>query len=407
MHIHPLDTEDIGLKTLEKHLIRTETEKELFIGVPREQSPDEGRVSLSPGGVRLLTANGHKVRIQQDAGRDAKFSDEEYREAGAEIVELEKEVFEQTEIVLKVAPLTSEELEWVQKGQTIISALHLGSQNEHYFKSMLEKSTTGIAYEYIKGADQEFPLVRMMHEITGSMAVQIAAHYLESKTGEHAGQGIMLGGISGVPPATVAILGAGITAEYAARTALGYGAQVFVMDNDLTALRRLENALDRRIITAVANEQYLRNALQFADVLIGSAFKEGETSSVWITKEMVSTMKEGSVLVDTVIDQGGCIESSKATTHSQPTFLKHGVTHYCVPNIPSKVARTGTYALNNVLVPYVLAIGQNGGIQECLWRNTDLRNGTYTYKGHLTKQSLGKAYGIPVREIEMLIASQI
>jgi alanine dehydrogenase len=407
MHIHPLDTEDIGLKTLEKHLIRNETEKELFIGVPREQSPDEGRVSLSPGGVRLLTANGHKVRIQQDAGRDAKFSDEEYREAGAEIVELEKEVFEQAEIVLKVAPLTSEELEWVQKGQTIISALHLGSQNENYFKSMLEKATTGIAYEYIKGADQEFPLVRMMHEITGSMAVQIAAHYLESKTGEHAGQGIMLGGISGVPPATVAILGAGITAEYAARTALGYGAQVFVMDNDLTALRRLENALDRRIITAVANEQYLRNALKFADVLIGSAFKEGETSSVWITEEMVSTMKEGSVLVDTVIDQGGCIESSKATTHSQPTFLKHGVTHYCVPNIPSKVARTGTYALNNVLVPYVLAIGQNGGIQECLWRNTDLRNGTYTYKGHLTKQSLGKAYGIPVREIEMLIASQI
>ncbi len=309
--------------------------------------------------------------------------------------------------MLKVAPLTSEELEWVQKGQTIISALHLGSQNENYFKSMLEKATTGIAYEYIKGADQEFPLVRMMHEITGSMAVQIAAHYLESKTGEHAGQGIMLGGISGVPPATVAILGAGITAEYAARTALGYGAQVFVMDNDLTALRRLENALDRRIITAVANEQYLRNALKFADVLIGSAFKEGETSSVWITEEMVSTMKEGSVLVDTVIDQGGCIESSKATTHSQPTFLKHGVTHYCVPNIPSKVARTGTYALNNVLVPYVLAIGQNGGIQECLWRNTDLRNGTYTYKGHLTKQSLGKAYGIPMREIEMLIASQI
>lgn len=407
MHIHPLDTEDIGLKTLEKHLIRTETEKELFIGVPREQSPDEGRVSLSPGGVRLLRANGHKVKIQQDAGRDAKFSDEEYREAGAEIVELEKEVFEQAEIVLKVAPLTSEELEWVQKGQTIISALHLGSQNENYFKSMLEKATTGIAYEYIKGADQEFPLVRMMHEITGSMAVQIAAHYLESKTGEHAGQGIMLGGISGVPPATVAILGAGITAEYAARTALGYGAQVFVMDNDLTALRRLENALDRRIITAVANEQYLRNALKFADVLIGSAFKEGETSSVWITEEMVSTMKEGSVLVDTVIDQGGCIESSKATTHSQPTFLKHGVTHYCVPNIPSKVARTGTYALNNVLVPYVLAIGQNGGIQECLWRNTDLRNGTYTYKGHLTKQSLGKAYGIPMREIEMLIASQI
>jgi alanine dehydrogenase len=296
---------------------------------------------------------------------------------------------------------------WVQGNQTIISALHLGSQEEAFFTNILKKSGTGIAYEFIKGADNEFPLVRMMHEITGSMAVQIAAHYLETSDTKEGGQGIMLGGISGVPPATVAILGAGITAEYAARTALGYGAQVFVMDNDLAALRRLENALDRRIITAVANEQYLRNALKFADVLIGSAFQEGEKSSVWISEEMVRTMKTGSVIVDTVIDQGGCIETSRPTTHSKPTYSQHGVTHYCVPNIPSKVARTGTYALNNVLVPYVLAIGENGGIQECLWRNTALRNGTYTYRGHLTKPSLGKAFGLPVREIELLIASQI
>lgn len=407
MQIHPLDTEEIGLKTLEKHLIRTHTQKHLHVGVPKEHSVDEGRVSISPGGVRILSANGHKIRVEQGAGADAKFTDQEYSEAGAEIVESTESTFDQADIIVKVAPLTPEEMTWVQGNQTIISALHLGSQEEAFFTNILKKSATGIAYEFIKGADNEFPLVRMMHEITGSMAVQIAAHYLETSDTKEGGQGIMLGGISGVPPATVAILGAGITAEYAARTALGYGAQVFVMDNDLAALRRLENALDRRIITAVANEQYLRNALKFADVLIGSAFQEGEKSSVWISEEMVRTMKTGSVIVDTVIDQGGCIETSRPTTHSKPTYSQHGVTHYCVPNIPSKVARTGTYALNNVLVPYVLAIGENGGIQECLWRNTGLRNGTYTYRGHLTKPSLGKAFGLPVREIELLIASQI
>jgi alanine dehydrogenase len=236
------------------------------------------------------------------------------------------------------------------------------------------------------------------------MSVQVGAHYLEKNDG---GQGIMLGGISGIPPATVVILGAGITAEYAARTALGYGAQVFVMDNDLAKLRHLENALDRRIITATANYQYLSSALQYADVVIGAALFEGERAPVLVTEPMVASMKQGSVIVDTVIDQGGCIATSKATTHSNPTYMEHGVIHYCVPNIPSNVARTATYALNNVIVPYLLAIGDAGGIRECLWTNTALRNGTYVYKKHLTKKSLSKIFDMPYREIEMLIASQI
>lgn len=236
------------------------------------------------------------------------------------------------------------------------------------------------------------------------MSVQIGAHYLEKNEG---GQGIMLGGISGIPPATVLILGAGITAEYAARTALGYGAQVFVMDNDLARLRHLENALDRRIITATANYQYLSSAIQSADVVIGAAMFEGERAPCLVTEPMVTSMKPGSVIVDTVIDQGGCIATSKATTHSKPTYLEHDVIHYCVPNIPSNVARTATYALNNVIVPYLLAIGDAGGIRECLWTNTALRNGTYVYKKHLTKKSLSKIFDMPYREIEMLIASQI
>ncbi len=404
MDINPLDTEQLGIQTLEKHLLRTTSEVSLRIGIPKENSIDEKRVSLTPGGVSVLRANGHEIFIEKGAGEEAKFTDRDYAEAGAEIALSADDLFKKSELILKVAPLSPDEFERLEPNHTIVSALHLGSQNQEYFEALSSKSVTGIGYEFIRGADKEFPIVRMMHEITGSIAVQIAAHYMESRS---SGQGIMLGGISGVPPATVVILGAGITGEYAARTALGYGAQVFVMDNDLTVLRRLENALDRRIITAVANQQYLSNALKFADVIIGAAMAEGERSPCWVTEEMVAGMKAGSVIVDTVIDQGGCVATSRATTHSNPIFSVHDVTHYCVPNIPANVARTATYALNNVLVPYVLAIGDAGGVKECLWDNVALRNGTYAYKKHITKKSISEMFDIPYREIEMLIASQI
>ncbi|MFD2532824.1 alanine dehydrogenase [Gracilimonas halophila] len=404
MDIKPLDTEQIGLKTLEKHLIRSKSKVSLKIGLPKEISNDERRVTLTPGGVSILKANGHEIFIEKGAGEDANFPDREYADAGAEIAYSAQDVFKKSDLILKIAPLVEEEFDLLENDQSLISALHMGSQSVEYLEKMIEKSVTGIGYEFIRGEDKEFPIVRMMHEITGSMSVQIAAHYLESMSG---GQGIMLGGISGVPPATVVILGAGITGEYAARTALGYGAQVFVMDTDLTALRRLENALDRRIITAVANHQYLNTALKFADIIIGAAMAEGERSPCWVTEDMVSGMKAGSVIVDTVIDQGGCVATSEATTHSNPVFTKHDVIHHCVPNIPANVPRTATYALNNVLVPYILAIGDAGGVKECLWENVALRNGTYTYKKHITKKSLAKMFDKPYREIEMLIASQI
>lgn len=404
MDIKPLDTEQIGLKTLEKHLIRSKSEVSLKIGLPREISNDERRVTLTPGGVSILKANGHDIFIEKGAGEDANFPDREYADAGAEIAYSASDVFKKSDLILKIAPLTKEEFELLEPDQSLISALHMGSQTEEYLKALTKKSITGIGYEFIRGEDKEFPIVRMMHEITGSMSVQIAAHYLESMSG---GQGIMLGGISGVPPATVVILGAGITGEYAARTALGYGAQVFVMDTDLAALRRLENALDRRIITAVANHQYLNTALKFADIIIGAAMAEGERSPCWVTEEMVAGMKAGSVIVDTVIDQGGCVATSRPTTHSNPVYSEHEVIHHCVPNIPANVPRTATYALNNVLVPYILAIGNAGGVKECLWENVALRNGTYTYKKHITKKTLAKMFDMPYREIEMLIASQI
>lgn len=404
MDINPLETEQIGIQTLEKRLMKSESNISLKIGVPREVSNDERRLCLTPGGVSVLTANGHEVFIEQDAGAEANFTDDEFADAGAEIAFSIDEVYQKSDMIVKVAPPSDSELELLEQDQTLLSALHLGNATEEFIDLLIKKNITAIGFEFIKGDDKEFPIVRMMHEITGSMSVQIGAHYLEKNEG---GQGIMLGGISGIPPATVLILGAGITAEYAARTALGYGAQVFVMDNDLARLRHLENALDRRIITATANYQYLSSAIQSADVVIGAAMIEGERAPCLVTEPMVSSMKSGSVIVDTVIDQGGCIATSRATTHSMPTFMKHDVIHYCVPNIPSNVARTATYALNNVIVPYLLAIGDAGGIRECLWTNTALRNGTYVYKKHLTKKSLSKIFDMPYREIEMLIASQI
>jgi alanine dehydrogenase len=403
MELNPLDTEQLSIKTLEKRLMKSQSQVSLKIGIPREISKDERRISLTPAGISVLKANGHEIYIEKNAGIDAHFTDNDFSEAGATIVYSPQEVFKQSDIIVKVAPPTAEEQEWLQSGQVLLSALHLGNTSEEFLKTLIAKGVTALGYEFIH-QDGEFPLVRMMHEITGSMAVQIAAHYLENNSN---GQGIMLGGISGIPPATVVILGAGIIGEYAARTALGYGAQVFVMDNDLAQLRRLENSLDRRIITATATHQYLSSALEVADVVIGAAMTEGERAPCWVTEPMVASMKNGSVIVDTVIDQGGCVATSKATSHSNPVFRKDGVVHYCVPNIPSNVARTATYALNNVIVPYLISIGDAGGIREVVWTNTALRNGIYIYRKNLTKQSLAKQFNMPYREIDMLIASQL
>lgn len=374
------------------------------LGFPKEVDNDEKRVCITPGGASLLVANGHEVLIEKGAGDAAHFSDHDYSEAGAEICYSARELYKKAEIITKVAPPTAAERELMQHGQILISAVHLGNVSIDFFKDLIQKNCTGIGFEFIQSGDGSFPIVRMMHEITGSLTVQIAAHYLETSQN---GQGLIIGGISGVPPATVTILGAGIIAEYAARTALGYGAQVFVLDTDLSALRRLENALDRRIITAMANHQYLTAAIKSADIVIGAALTEGNKAPCWVTDPMVTTMRPGSIIVDAVIDQGGCISTSRPTTHSKPVFRMHDVIHYCVPNIPSNVARTATYALNNVLVPYLISIGDAGGIEQVLWNNTDLRNGAYIYRRNLTQKALSSQFDLPYREIDMLMASRL
>ncbi len=395
---------ELGLETLEQKAKKGASTVSLKIGLPRERSNDERRISLTPGGTSVLVANGHEVYVEKDAGREARFSDSDYADAGARIVYNRKDLYGSSDLIVKVAPPDGEEIRLFHKDQILISAVHLGSREKSYFEELRSRNIACVGFEYMQETDKSFPIVRMLHEITGSMSIQIASHYLESTS---RGQGSMLGGISGVPPSTVVILGAGIIAEYAARTALGYGAQVFVLDNNLSQLRRLENALDRRIITAMANHQYLTSALQHADVVIGSALVEGSLAPCWVTEAMVRTMKEGSVIVDTVIDQGGCIATSHPTTHSDPVYIKHGVIHYCVPNIPSSVARTATHALNNVIGAFLMDIGDAGGIHEALWKIPSLRSGTYIYKGLVTKKLIADRYDLPYRDIDMLIASHL
>ncbi len=393
-----------GLMTMERRQPLRGRHEALRIGVPREVANEERRVAVAPAGVATLVARGHQVYVEKEAGAQAHFGDEEYAEAGPDLVGEPADLYGASNLIVKVGPPSTDELDLLQERQLLISALHLGSATPGFLRRLMELSITGIGFEFIRDPDGTLPIVRMMHEIMGSLAVQIAARYLESDEG---GKGVMLGGISGVPPSTVVILGAGVVAEWAARTALGFGANVVVLDTELGALRSLEHYLDRRITTAMANEQYIRQAVLAADVVIGAAMAEGHRAPLLVTEDMVAAMRPGAVVVDAVIDQGGCIETSRPTTHSRPVFREYEVIHYCVPNMPSNAARTATYALTNVLVPYLLHIGEAGAVNDALWHNDGLRNGTYVYRRHLTKKSLAAMFGMTYRDIELLIASGI
>jgi alanine dehydrogenase len=396
--------EKSGLMTMEKPLKKGEKHEALRIGVPREVANEERRVAIAPSGVVSLVANGHDVYVEEGAGRQAHFRDDEYAEAGANVVDNPGDLYATCDLIAKVGPPDGDELDLLQDRQILISALNLGGTTPEFLHHLMRLKISGIGFEFIRDPDGTFPLVRMMHEITGSMAIQIAGRYLESNEG---GKGVMLGGISGVPPATVVILGAGVVGEWAARTALGYGAHVIVLDTELGALRSLEHYLDRRITTAMASEQYIAQAVRSADVVIGAMMSDGQRSPMLVTEEMVAEMSAGGVVVDAVMDQGGCIETSRPTTHSDPVFRENGVVHYCVPNMPSNVARTASYALTHVLVPYLIRIGDSGSINEALWHDEGLRSGTYVYRQHLTKKSLATMFGMNYRDIELLIASGI
>lgn len=402
MEISPFAAEKF--LTLERPQVMRKSNTALKIGVPKEVGHQERRVPLVPAGVEALVEAGHEVYVEQGAGEAASFSDEKYAQAGASIVLSARQVYEEANLLVKVFPPEGEALQYLKDGQILISALHLGITTPEFLKTLMAKRIMAIGYEFIREQDGSYPIVRMMHEISGSMAVQIAARYLESAEG---GKGLMLGGISGIPPAKVVILGAGTIGEWAARTALGFGARVVVLDTELQKLRGIEQSLNRNITTAFASQEYINHAVQNADVVIGAMMSSGKRSPILVTEEMVQKMRPNSVIVDVVIDQGGCIETAKATSHAHPTYRVHNVLHYCVPNMPSSVAFTASYALSNVLTPFVQTIGESANINDGLWKNTPLRNGIYVYRSHLTKKSLANLFGLPYRDIELLIASGI
>lgn len=371
----------------------------LFIGIPKEISFQERRVALVPDAVSLLVANGHRVKIESKSGEGSNFTDNEYSEAGAEICANPKEVFE-CDIIFKVAPPSEEEVEMMPGNQTLISALQLSNQPKVILQKLMSKKITAIAWDYIRDDEGVFPVVRTMGEIAGTTSILVAAELLSSFSD---GKGIMLGGIAGVTPTEVVVIGAGTVGEFAIRAALGLGASVKVFDSSLSRLRRLQNDIGTRIYTSILNPKVLSKSLKRADVVIGALRAPlGRTPCV-VSEEMIQSMKSGSVVIDVSIDQGGCFETSHVTNHKEPTFVKHGVIHYCVPNIASRVARTASFALSNIFTPILLDMGDQGGCRDLIRNDQGFRGGVYIYKGTLTSEVLGKVFNLKYKEIELLI----
>lgn len=384
-----------------EEMLEVEKKKaQMSIGIPREADVHESRVPLTPEAVELLVNNGHEVLVERNAGREASYQDNDYSECGASITTRE-EVFG-TDTILKVAPLAADEISLLKGGQTVISSLHITSQNETGIRTLMSKKMTAIAFEKIKDKYDCYPVVRSMSEIAGIASVHIAAELLSNV---HKGKGVLLGGVTGITPAEVVILGAGTAAEYAARAALGLGAMVKIFDNSVHKLRRIQNYVGQRLSTSIFHPRVLEKALRSADVVIGAVHLIEKGPRFFITEEMVKAMKKGSVIVDISIDQGGCVESSECKTHADPMFVKHGVIHYCVPNIPSRVARTASIALSNVFTPILLCIGEAGGVKQILKEDAGLRKGVYLFNGILTNQYVGKHFNIPSRDIDLLLAA--
>jgi len=375
--------------------------KNMTIGVPKEVSFEENRIALAPEAVNLLVQNGHTIFIESEAGVNARFTDSEYAEAGAEIKYNKADVFK-ADILLKVAPLTLEEIEMLKPRQTVISVLNFNIQSDTYFKQLAAKKITALSYEFIKDKTGTFPIVRAMSEIAGNASVMIAAEYLRNT---NYGKGILFGGFSGITPTEVVILGAGTVGEFAARSAMGLGAMVKVFDNSIYKLRRLQNNLNSRIFTSIIQPKVLLKSLKRAHVVIGAIHPPEDVTPCVVTEEMVKEMKNGSIVVDVSIDRGGCFETSKITTHSQPVFVKHGVTHYCVPNIPSNVPHTASYALSNFFAPILINLGENGSIESLIKYDYGIRQGVYMYSGILTNRIIGKRFGINAQDLELLLAA--
>ncbi|GAB3254608.1 alanine dehydrogenase [Larkinella harenae] len=375
----------------------------LMIGLPKEVSLQENRIALTPEAVAILVRNGHEVLVETGAGAGAKFSDNDYSEAGALIAPSPKEVYT-ADLILKVEPLVEQEFEYIKTGSTLISAVNLPNLEKKYFERLNSKKITALGYEYIEDKVGGMPVIRAMSEIAGSTVMLIAGEYLSSANN---GRGVILGGITGVPPTKVVILGAGTVAEYAARTALGLGADIKIFDKHIYKLQRLKYAIGQHVYTSIIETDTLSEAIQRADVVIGAMRAEDGLSPIVVTQEMVSKMKLDAVIIDVSIDQGGNIATSRMTTHNAPVYKVENVIHYCVPNIASRVAHTASLALSNIFLPFLLKTGTIGGIEEMMFANRWFMKGVYSHNGLLTNAYIAKKFNMRYKDLSLLLAARI
>ncbi|WP_405382139.1 alanine dehydrogenase [Maribacter sp. LLG6340-A2] len=371
---------------------------ELFIGIPKENQQHEKRICLTPDAVNAITSNGHRVLIESGAGEGAHYSDLDYTKAGGEITRDTKKVFA-CPLILKVEPPTLSEINLINPQTVIISALQIKTQAKEYFEELARKRITAIAFEYIRDDEGKYPAVRSLSEIAGISSVLIAAELMAANNN---GNGLMFGNISGVPPVEVVIIGAGTVGEFAARSAIGIGANVKVFDNSITKLRNIQTNLKQTVYTSTIQPKNLLKALKRCDVAIG-ATRGKDRSPVVVSSTMVEHMKKGAVIIDVSIDTGGCFETSEITNHSKPTKEKFGVIHYGVPNIPSRYPKTASVSISNIFTPYLLKIGEDGGLENSLRFDKGLRNGLYMYHGILTNKSVGEWFDLQYSDINFLI----
>lgn len=389
--------------TLEAPIRISRKSTQLLIGVPRERGYQENRVALTPQAVTQLVGLGHEVIVESKAGVASFFSDQAYSEAGARIVYEIEELYK-AHVIVKVGPIPAEEIKFLSPGKIIFSAIHLPTMQEDYLKALLDKKVIGIAYEYLRDKSDSLPIVRSMSEIAGSSAILIAAEYMSN---QFQGNGKLLGGVSGIPPSKVVILGAGTVGEFAARTALGLGSDVRIFDNSISRLKRLQNNLGQRVFTSVIQPEILGEELRSADVAVGAMHAEKGRAPMVVSEEMVQRMKPGSVIIDVSIDQGGCFETSEVTNHTKPVFKKYDVIHYCVPNIPSRVSQTASVSLSNVLGNLLIDAGEHGGVESYLWLEKGLRAGIYCYNGQLTNKYLSEKFNISFTNLELIASARM
>ncbi len=397
----PIISGSFSYEALEETLDIKTKDADLFIGIPKETAFQENRVGLIPEAVGVLVANGNDVWIESKAGEGSGYSDHDYSDAGAKIKYDKHEIFN-CDILVKSAPIVESDMKLLKLNQVVISPIHLSVLKAEILEHMMEKKITGISFENLKDDSGTYPIVRSMSEIAGSASMLIAGHYLSSSGN---GKGILLGGISGIPPTKVIILGAGVVGEFAARAALAMGASVKVFDNNVYRLKRLQDTMGHRVWTSVIEPRILAKQLKTCEIAVGALSSENGRTPMVVSEAMVANMRPGSVIIDVSIDRGGCFETSEITTHEKPTFIKHGVIHYCVPNIPSGYSRTASHAVSNVLMPLLLKISSEGGLDEYVWKNLNIRNSIYMFKGALTNFHLSERFKLKYTDLNLLMAS--